>query len=153
MDDSKLTVQELEEKFETFLFNIDDYLDAIEAKAQAKGFNLDRTLNSLKDVEGYISEHNVTIDNDDYDRISAYLGEIVRKNFNGKWSCNLDKENNAVYYGFPVIEGHADHGVLFSPFHIVKAFMLRKKENLLMTAVQNQINPEKMNWSKFPNEE
>jgi len=111
------------------------------------------SLNSLKDMESYIIKNNTTVNDDDYNDLSAYLGEVLRLTYGGKWICNLDKINNSLFYGFPVIEGHSDSGVLFSPFHIVKAFILRKKTNLFYEAIENQVNPQKIDWSQFPTED
>lgn len=144
---------ELEEKFENFLFNIDDYLDNIIAKAVSQGYNFDYSLDSLKDVENYIIKNNITIDDDDYNDLSAYLGEVLRLKYGGNWICNLDKENNSLSYGFPVIEGHSIPDVLFSPFHVMKAFFLRKKVNLFYEAIESQVNPKDIDWSQFPTED
>jgi hypothetical protein len=144
-----LSKEELEEKFENFLFNIEDYLESIIDKANSQDYVFDYTLNSLKDVESYIIKNNTTIDDDDYNDLSAYLGEVLRLTYGGKWICNLDEINNSLYYGFPVIEGHSVSGVLFSPFHIVRAFILRRKTNLFCEAIESQVHPQEIDWSKF----
>jgi len=135
-----LSTEEIKEKFENFLFNIDNYLESIIDKANSQGYVFDYSLNSLKDMESYIIDNNITADSDDYSDLSAYLGEVLRLTHSGKWICNLDEKNNSLYYGFPVIEGHTIPDVLFSPFHIVKAFILRKKINLFREAIENQVN-------------
>ena len=146
----KLTKEELEEKFELFLFNMADCLEQFEEKTDKQGYNFDYTLNSLPLIEKYIIDNNILIDSNDYNDISSYLGEVVRKNFKAsKWICNLDNVNNSLYFGFPVITGHSKvKGVLFSPFHLVKAFILRKKLNLLYQAIESQVNPQPIDWSK-----
>jgi len=144
MNLEQLTKEELEEKFEDFLFNLDDCLEEFLKKSFAKGYHFDYSFNSLPLVEKYIIDNNVLVESDDYNDISSYVGEVLRKNAAGsKWICNLDKEQNSLYYGFPVIEGHSIPDVLFSPFHVVKAFILRKKPNLFYIAMESQINPEK----------
>ncbi len=152
MNIENLTREELEEKFEHFLFNIDDYIESLQSKAESKGFCLDLSLSSLNILEKYIVQNNISADSDEYNDSSAYLGEVVRKEFKGEWICNLDREYNSLYYGFPVITKHALNNVLFSPFHVVKAFLLRKKENLFISAIKSQVNPIKINWDEFPNE-
>jgi hypothetical protein len=139
--------EELEEKFENYLFNIDEYLESISNKANHQGYNFDYSLDTLNDVENYIIKNNTTIESDDYNDLAAYLGEVLRLNYGGKWICNLDKENNSLSYGFPVIEGHSIPDVLFSPFHVVKAFILRKKSNLFFEAIESQVNPKDIDWS------
>lgn len=153
MSINNLSNDVLNEKFENFLFNMDDYTEALISKAKQQGFDLDFSLNSLKVVENYIVKNDTKVDSNDYNDIAAYVGEVARKNFGGKWICNLDKENNSLYFGFPVIEGHALKDVLFSPFHIVKAFILRRKENTLKTAIEDQVNPKKIDWNNHPSED
>ncbi len=149
---NNLSQIELNEKFEIFLFNIDDYLESIIDKASKQGYVFDYSLDSLKDMENYINKNHTTIEDDDYNDLSAYLGEIVRLKYGGKWICCLDKVNNSLYYGFPVIEGHSVTDVLFSPFHIIKAFILRRKPNLFYEAIGSQVNPQPIDWSQFPDE-
>ena len=106
------------------------------SKAKKQGYNLDLSLASLKELEQYVIVNNIHIDSDDYTDISAYLGEVAKNNYRGKWICNIDKENNSIYYGFPVITGLCSvEDVLFSPFHVVKAFILRKKEKDFLSSI------------------
>lgn len=147
-----IPTEEIEEKFENFIFNMSDNLEQIEEKANQQNLKFDYTLNSLKNIERYILKNNTTINDDDYNDLSSYLGEVLRKNSKGNWICNLDKEGNSLYYGFPVIAGHSIDGVLFSPFHLIKAFILRKKENLFKEAIESQINPKEIDWSNYESE-
>ncbi|WP_100073960.1 hypothetical protein [Chryseobacterium camelliae] len=153
MSIENLTTKELEEKFDNFIFNIDDYIESLEDKAEHQDLKLDLSLNSLEDLEQFILKCDISVNSDEYNDCSAYLGEVVVQNFKGKWICNLDKENNSLYYGFPVVIGHSKEGVLFSPFHVVKAFILRKKHNLFIDAIKSQVEPTEIDWSKFPSEE
>ncbi len=149
-----LTPKELEEKFELFLFNMDDYLEDLMSNSKSLGYNLDLSLTSLNDLEQYIIVKNIQVDSDDYIDISAYLGEVARINYRGQWICNLDKEKNSIYYGFPVIIGLCKvEDVLFSPFHLVKSFILRRKENLFLSSIISLVEPEDINWDKFPTED
>jgi hypothetical protein len=125
-----LSQEEWQEKFENFLFNIDEYLENIIDKGNIQGYNFDYSLNSLNDIESYIIKNNTTVNDDDYNDLAAYLGEVIRLKYGGKWICNLDNVNNSLYYGFPVIEGHSIPDVLFSPFHLIKAFILGRFKNL-----------------------
>lgn len=148
-----LSVEELENNFDNFIFNIDDYIDSIQEKARAQGYNFNLTINSLDEVEEYIITNNINVQDDDFNDLSAYLGEFVVENFEGRWKCNLDKVNNSLYYGFPVIEGHSLSDVLFSPFHVIKAFILRKRKGLLKEAILSQVNPQKIDWTNYPTED
>jgi len=48
------TVKELEEKFENFLFHIDDYVETLIENAQRIGFELNFSLQSLINLEKYL---------------------------------------------------------------------------------------------------
>ena len=144
-----LSKEELVEKFEQFLFNMTNCLEQFEEKSLKKGYHFDYGFDSLSLVEKYIVENEVIIESDDYNDISSYCGEVLRKNIEGsKWICNLDEENNSLYYGFPVIEGHSIPNVLFSPFHIIRLFILRKKPNLIYDAIASQLSVEQLNGIK-----
>ncbi|CEN48568.1 conserved hypothetical protein [Capnocytophaga canimorsus] len=73
-------MKELEDKFENFIFNIDDYLESIQNKAKSQGLDFDLSIKSIDLIEKYIVNNDITIENDDYNDLSAYLGEVVRKN-------------------------------------------------------------------------
>lgn len=148
-----LTEEELEEKFEMFIFNIDDCLEQFIEKTEGKNILLDYSVPSLKLLENYLVENKTTINDDDYNDAASYLGEVIRRNYKGKWICNLDKENNSLYYGFPVITKHVNYDILYSPFHVVKAFLLRHKENLFITSIESQLNPQKIDLSDLPDED
>ncbi|MFW0716006.1 hypothetical protein [Pedobacter sp. N23S346] len=148
-----LTEEELEEKFEMFIFNIDDCLEQFIEKTEGKNILLDYSVPSLKLLENYLVENKITINDDDYNDAASYLGEVIRRNYEGKWICNLDKENNSLYYGFPVITKHVNYDILYSPFHVVKAFLLRHKENLFITSIESQLNPQKIDLSDLPDED
>jgi len=148
-----LPSKQLEEKFEIFIFNMDDCLEQFIERAEKKEIILDYSILSLKLLENYLLENKTTINDDDYNDASSYLGEVIRKNYNGQWICNLDKENNSLYYGFPVITKHVNYDILYSPFHVVKAFLLRHKENLFFISIESQLNPQKIDLSDLPNED
>ena len=120
---------------------MDDCLEEFLKKSSLKGYHFDYTFDSLSLVEKYIIENNVIVESNDYNDISSYIGEVLRKNAKGsKWICNLDKKQNSLYYGFPVIEGHSVPDVLFSPFHAVSNFIAKKKPNLFYIAIESKIN-------------
>lgn len=153
MNIENLSEDELKEKFENFIFNVDDYIEDLESRTEKYGLKLDFSLDSLKEIEKYILKKNIKIDDDEYDYIAAYLGEVIVKNFKLKWQCNLDKINNSLYYGFPVLEGLSKKDVLYSPFHIIKAFILRHKEGLIINSIESLVNPEPIDWNKYSIEE
>ncbi|KQM77872.1 hypothetical protein ASE74_15850 [Pedobacter sp. Leaf216] len=148
-----LTIEELEEKFENFIFNIDDYLESFIDKAEEQGYNLDYSTNSLNDLENYLTKNKIDKDNDDVNDAAAYFGEVVRKNYGGNWICSLDIENNSLYYGKPVIVGHTQPKDLqLSPFDSVLIFVIRPRKNHFLKVVKNHIDPEELDLDEFPTE-
>lgn len=133
-----------QEKFEQFLFMMDDLLEGFVKKASAKGYNLDYSLESLDRLEEYHTGTESGMDESTfiYDA-SQYLGEVVRKTYGGKWQLSIDDPTD-VYYGFPVLVGHSPHDVGFCPYQVVRAFTMKKKRGLMRRAVENDINPEKL---------
>lgn len=69
-----LSKEQLLEKFELFLFNMDDIVEAFVEKLESKGITLDYSLRSLTLLESYLSENKVTIQDDDYNDASEYVG-------------------------------------------------------------------------------
>lgn len=153
MDLKNLTQEQLQEKFDLFLFNIDDYLESFIDKLSELGYNLDYSIESLDTLERYLIEKKIDKNSNDVNDAAAYFGEVVRKKYGGKWVCNLDKENNSLYYGLPVITGLGKvTGVLLSPFSSVKSLLIRPRENHFKTIIENHINPIPVDLNKFPNE-
>ncbi|CAM4012898.1 hypothetical protein SAMN06265348_101153 [Pedobacter westerhofensis] len=148
-----LTEKELEEKFENFIFNLDEYIEHLVDKASKQGFNLNYSLKSLTDLEAYLSKNNVDKDSDDVNDAAAYFGEVVRKNFGGSWKCSLDMEGNSMYYGKPVLSGYTESPDLeLSPFETVLFYILKPKENHFLSIIENDIDPDGINLTEFPAE-
>ena len=149
-----LKKEELEDKFENFIFHLDDYLDEFIKKLEAKGYKLDYSEKSLSILEKYIIEQKINANSDDVNDASSYFGEVVRKKYGGKWICNLDEKTNSLYYGLPVITGLGKiDGVLLSPFTSVKSLIIRPRENHFKIIIDNHINPEEIDWTGFPDED
>jgi len=132
---------ELKEKFELFLFNLSNQLEDFLEKALNNGYKLDYSLDSLSVLEKFLIKEKVTVNDDFYSDASGYLGEVVRKNFDGIWECSLDKEKNGIHYGLPVIVGHSDFDIELSPFTVVKIFLIRHRENHFSKVIKNHTNP------------
>ncbi|TNH22369.1 hypothetical protein [Testudinibacter sp. TR-2022] len=145
--------KELEEKFENFIINIDDYLENFIEKVHQKGYDLDFSIDSLQTLEKYLIGEKIDKNSDDVNDAAAYFGEVVRMNYGGQWICNLDKENNSLYYGLPVITGLGKvKDVLLSPFTSVKSLLLRPRENHFKTIIDNHISPKLLDLDDIPTE-
>ena len=154
LNSKDLTKEELEDKFNNFIFNIDDYLESIIDKADEQGCNLDYSLRSLNDLEKYLSENNTDKDSDDVNDAAAYFGEVVRKNFGGTWKCSLNMETNSMYYGKPVITNYTDPEDLeLSPFESVLFYLIEPTENHFLGIIENDLDFDGLNLNDIPTEE
>lgn len=94
------------EKFEMYLFEMDDVLEAFLEEAGAAGFHLDYSLQSLDLLEEYWLA--VSPQAEDPERIrqqaARYYGEVFRLNYGGKWRLS-EKHPRDIYFGLPVICG------------------------------------------------
>ncbi|MFD2287264.1 hypothetical protein GJU39_13675 [Pedobacter petrophilus] len=147
------TKVELEEKFEMFIFNMDDYLESFIDKVEKQGYNLDYSIKSLTDLENYLTQNKVDKDSDDVNDAAAYFGEVVRKNIGGRWDCDLEDESD-LYYGKPVIVGHTTpDDLMLSPFDSVMIYILRPAKDFFLSVIRSHINDEPINLDEFPTEE
>jgi len=147
------TRERLKDKFELFMFNMSDYLDDLQSKAEQLGYNLDYTLKSLNDLEDYLTKNEVNENSDDIESIACYFGEIVRKNVGGRWDCDLEDESD-LYYGKPVIIGHTTpDDLMLSPFDSVMIYILRPTKGFFLSVIENDLNDEPINLDEFPTED
>jgi hypothetical protein len=124
------------EKFEQFLFEMDDVLEQFLAYAAAGGFILDYSLASLNTLEQLLlipksPEESSRVQN----RAARYLGEVFRKQLGGKWML-CDRGPRYVYQGLPVIGGHSDKHIEFCPIHTIGNFARTSKEGLFRRALE-----------------
>jgi hypothetical protein len=147
------TQEQLEDKFEMFLFNMSDYLENIIAKAAQQGLMLDYSLDSLENLEAYLKENKITKDSEEVNDAACYFGEVVRKKYGGRWKCSLDLENNSRYYGKPVITEHTTPKDLeLSPFDAVIGYTIRPREHHFAKIIENHIETQPLDLSEFPDE-
>jgi hypothetical protein len=128
------TAEELN-KFQQFLFEMDDVLEPFLAEANAAGYELDYSLNSLCILEEYLlSKTDDAKDGELLNRAARYVGEVFRKNVGGRWQLCL-KDPEYLYFKLPVISGYSDKPIEFCPLEIVKNFTHKKIRKMLTTAV------------------
>lgn len=137
------SIKELDEIFETFLFNMDDRLERLEKEFSKKGNKFDFSMDSLNFLEDFILENNIDKNHELYDDVACYIGEVVRKNYGGKWECCFDLKENSFFYGMPVISGFNNFNVLLCPYDLLRVFLFRKKRGLLIHSIELDINPPK----------
>lgn len=133
------------EKFDHFIFIMEDQLEVLEEKAESFGYVLARDMRSLEKLEEFFNELTANSSTEEKNELSIifgrYLGEIVRKSFGGKWHLPLEDKRN-INFNNPVIIGHTDiDGLEFPALGVMHAFSLRKKPGLLRRAVMSQVEP------------
>lgn len=147
------------EQFNEFLFDLPDKLDELRAEAARFGFDLDGTVTSLNALENFylalISDE--PIKNSVVEQVEltapAYLGEVVRTNFGGKWELNIENPKH-LYYRQPVIVGHSRSVKLqFCPFFVFNSFRVQKRQGLLIRAVKESVQPQPLDLSSLPTED
>lgn len=140
-----MTYEDEREKFDRFIFIMEDQLEALEEKAESYGIHLTRELDSLEKLEHFFDEMTINLSKEEKNELSVtfgrYLGEIVRETFGGKWHLPLENPKN-INFNTPVIVGHTKiDGLEFPALSVMHAYSLRKKPGLLRKAVMSQIEP------------
>jgi hypothetical protein len=144
------------EKFDDFIFEMDDQLDALRELARVHGIALDM---SAEDFERLEQLFDLMADGVDSERrkdlvvsFARYLGELVCGLFGGKWILALSDEKS-VYYNQPVIVGHGVTPDLeFSPTMTMRAYSLKKRPGTLRRAVMAHVHPEPLDLSHLAEE-
>jgi hypothetical protein len=145
MQRTRLNKVEERDKFETFLAEMDDALDAFVAKAQRTGIVLDYSMDSLDRLEQLIAgtSANSSVEQD-IQASARYFGETVRRNYGGKWELEIENPKH-IYYGLPVIAGHAPSKVKLCPHQTVRMLVKGKPRGFLREVVDSQLRPRKLN--------
>lgn len=140
-----MTYEDERERFDRFIFIMENQLEALEEKAESHGIHLTRELDSLEKLEHFFDEMTINLSKEEKNELSVtfgrYLGEIVRETFGGKWHLPLENPKN-INFNTPVIVGHTKiDGLEFPALSVMHAYSLRKKPGLLRKAVMSQIEP------------
>lgn len=134
------------EKFQKFIFEMDDVMEVFLAFAMSKGFRLDYSISSLDDMEIFIDGlGDGAREGELLNRCSRYVGEVFRKNLGGCWDLCLDDPKN-INFRLPVINRFSDIDLEFCPLAVVGNYVARKKRGLLREAVE--VNQEFVRASK-----
>ena len=123
------------DKFQHFLFEMDDVLDDFLVEAGTAGYQLDFSLDSIPLLEAYLLSH---LGNKEVSRLknkaARYLGEVFRKNVGGKWELCL-KDPKYLYYKLPVIAGYSDKPIEFCPVDVIENFASKKGDGMLRRTI------------------
>lgn len=123
------------EKFQFYLFEMDDVLEAFIAEAKRAGVTLDYSKQSLDALEPYLIEKLSAETDRDLLRNQAgrYVGEAFRKLIGGHWELCL-KDPDYIYFKLPVVTGYSAHPIEFCPNEVVGNFLGSKKPGMLKKA-------------------
>jgi hypothetical protein len=126
------------EKFEMYVFEMNDVVEEFVDDAHKAGFTLDYSLDSLVTLEEYWL---VGKGGEDPERLlqrsARYFGEVFRKNVGGRWElCSDDPQD--MYFKFPVIAGYSrsQPHMVFCPLFVFRNFKVRERRGILRTAIE-----------------
>jgi hypothetical protein len=124
-----------EESFQEWLFFASDVLEIF--LEDFKELQLDYSSESLIRVEKWILQEyktpeDILSENEKYtlDSLTRYVGEVYRRNLNGKWNLKLDDPSYA-YYGVPLIEYINTKIPDTCPLYDITASIDRRGENYI----------------------
>ena len=154
-----INASEANEELQTFLFYLDDNQEDFLDSLKKQGYQLNYSLNSLRELECYIKDKGEAIAWKNKAESAAllrlpvwsYVGETFRKNFGGHWVVSLDDPQN-VNYGEWVIKGFDQVGVEFDPLGTMQSFLLRGKPSI-RAMMEAHARPVRLDLSEFPEED
>lgn len=136
--DDAVSKEELE-KFEQFIFEMDDALEAFVKEAEASGVRLAYSIDSLDDLERYVlSKDAESMNSQMRNRAARYLGEVFRKYVGGQWTICL-KGRQYLYFKLPVISGYSTKPIEFCPIDIIANLLRQRHRGLLRRAVDSHL--------------
>ncbi len=141
------------EDFDSFLMVMDDQLEALHEEATNRRITLDLSLDDLERLEVLFDLLADGVNSDTQASLivsfARHLGEVVRKNYGGRWTVPLDDEKN-INFNKPVIIVHTKiKGLEFAPLTVMRAYSLRKKPGTLRRAVEADVNPQALDLSEL----
>lgn len=130
--------QEEIDKFEMFIFEMDDVLEEFVEEAEVAGYKLDYSLDSLDTLERYYTFRHGQMDEERLiNRCARYLGEVFRLTVGGNW--RLSSHPRGLYFKLPVITDYSDHGLEYCPIEIIRSFVLRPEAGPIRETVEGDL--------------
>jgi len=127
------------EKFEHFLFEMDDVLEPYVRAAVAGGYALDYSPDSLAELERYWrAAGDGRRDGTAANRAAGYLGEVFRRTVGGVWR-QCDKGPRYLYHGLPVVAGYATADIEFCPIEVFGNCVVRGEPGMLRRALGSHL--------------
>ncbi len=151
-----LNREEEDEKFNEFVFHLPDRIEELRGLAAKAGHELDGSLDSLDELERfYLALLDRKADPDLIERVEllspGYIGDVVRKAYGGRWKLNIENPRH-LFYGQPVIFGHAGDKLEFSPFFVFKGVRARRSPGVIRRAIESNVKPKPLDLSSLPTE-
>lgn len=133
MSKKTLNKEKAIEDLNKFLFYIDDWLEELVEHASEQGFNLDFSLESLKDLAKYVRKNNIINNKENIAEFAncwVYLGETFRKlAANSFWTVGLEDKRN-MNYGLYFLTGYNENMSEFIPILYLNNFTLSSEDEL-----------------------
>jgi len=144
------------ETFDEFLMIMDGQLAWLIDQAQARGVDLDGSMESFDRLERFHDMMAATLDDDECSALhvvlARYLGECVRTRHGGQWMLPLDDPRD-VNFNMPVIVGNSScPGLEFNPIHTIRSYSLRPYAGKIRDIVKHSITPTILDLSDLAEE-
>lgn len=124
------------ERFEEYLFEMDDVLDDFTGEAGALGYQLDYSIASLESLETILSQRFGSSDDEKLkNRAARYLGEVLRRTAGGRWELAVE-DTRSLHFKLPVVRGHSRTGIEFCPIEVIENFAYSGTRGMLKRAVE-----------------
>jgi hypothetical protein len=134
---NRLTDQDYE-KFNQFIFSIDDSIEEVIALGDANDIKIDFSESLPKRLEELIEKIDLQRSNNRMINVfGQFLGEYFRKTMGGQWSLG-DDPGSSISFGQPVISGFNSIGHVFNPIRIVRNFVGRRISGIFESAIEAQ---------------
>lgn len=127
--------QEELDKFELFLFEMDDVLEPFVEAADSAGYKLDYSLDSLAELERYYADqHGQEDEGLLLNRGARYLGEVFRLTVGGQWRLSVTPRG--LYFKLPVITDYSDNSLEYCPIAVFEGFAARRNSGSLRRSLE-----------------
>jgi hypothetical protein len=126
------------EKFNLFIFSVDDSVEELQLLAKNNNIKLDFSDDTPMNIESLIVAIDLKRDDEHLVNVfGQYLGEYFIKKIGGQWKLGDDPESS-IDFNQPVIGGHNTIGYVFSPLMRIRTFANRRKPGIIATSIEAQ---------------
>lgn len=137
---------QVQEKFEYWLFEMDDALDCfLESLPSNTRSSLDFSPASLDAIESWLLSTYDSVQSVKQpdqaailDGAARYIGETFRRNLGGKWMIETS-DSDYVFFGIPTLSGCRGQQTSLCPLALATASVDRRRGNYLRTIFENML--------------